>query len=549
TENELKEVWMEQKMMNEWRRAEVPLRNLRNFELIFEVVRARDVTGGAALDDLQFIDCARSGTYPGSCPAATDFVCSNGDCVVSSLVCDNKPDCTDGSDELDCSSLAGACNFNMPEDQWQAACQLVQDQDDDFDWQLGHGRKYQGTGPSTDHSADGAGGYLYANSTLQREADVARIITQQEFPASFGVCHLRFWFHMYSSKQMGTLKVFTVANGGIPLLMWAASRNYGNVWRYSNVVLSNPHPFRVSFQAEVGKNKWTTIAIDDLSFTQECAIGAPVTPVPPTCDSGNFQCLYLMACVPQSWRCDGEADCVDGSDEEDCGSLVPGTVPPQTSCEDSQYSCAKNMCIPTLLRCDSIPDCPNGEDEYGCPVVQCKIGELVCEGNGSCIPHSKRCDHTIDCPAFNSDESSCNECPSGYCLNNGVCIVGNRGPVCICKSTWTGNRCHVQQKPTPPTSSIVIADTKTVTLYIAISVAVFLILAVVLGAGILYFVKRKCTDKDSRLIANDELDNYATECRGQLPDVRSRASTGFRVKWSKFHKLAISVYPWRDEPQ
>lgn len=40
-------------------------------------------------------------------------------------------------------------------------------------------------------------------------------------------------------------------------------------------------------------------------------------------------------------------------------------------------------------------------------VVQCEIGELVCEGAGSCIPHSKRCDQTVDCPAFNSDESSC----------------------------------------------------------------------------------------------------------------------------------------------
>lgn len=60
TEKELRKVWMEQKMMPEWRRAEVPLRNLRNFELIFEVVRTRDVSGGAALDDLQFINCARS---------------------------------------------------------------------------------------------------------------------------------------------------------------------------------------------------------------------------------------------------------------------------------------------------------------------------------------------------------------------------------------------------------------------------------------------------------------------------------------------------------
>lgn len=93
---------------------------------------------------------------------------------------------------------------------------------------------------------------------------------------------------------------------------------------------------------------------------------APLTPVPPTCDSGQFQCVYLLECLPQSWHCDGDVDCVDGSDEEDCGSLVPGTVPPQAVCEDTQYHCAKNICIPALLRCDSVPDCPNSEDEYEC---------------------------------------------------------------------------------------------------------------------------------------------------------------------------------------
>lgn len=45
-------------MQREWRRAEVSLKSLRNFILIFEAVRTQDVSGGAALDDLQFIDCA-----------------------------------------------------------------------------------------------------------------------------------------------------------------------------------------------------------------------------------------------------------------------------------------------------------------------------------------------------------------------------------------------------------------------------------------------------------------------------------------------------------
>lgn len=45
---------------NEWNRAEIPLRKLRNFEVIFEGIRSRDVSGGAALDDLEFVDCAPS---------------------------------------------------------------------------------------------------------------------------------------------------------------------------------------------------------------------------------------------------------------------------------------------------------------------------------------------------------------------------------------------------------------------------------------------------------------------------------------------------------
>ncbi|KAI4899926.1 hypothetical protein NFI96_010930, partial [Prochilodus magdalenae] len=546
TENELREIWMEEGMMHKWRKAEVPLRNLRNFELIFEAVRARDVSGGAALDDLEFTDCARSVMHPGACPAATDFVCNNGDCIPSSLVCDNKNDCADGSDELDCTSLAGACNFNMPEDQWELECQLQQDQNDDFDWQIGQGQMSQGTGPSKDHSPDGSGSYLYVNSAVQQEGDVARVTTQQEFPASTGVCHLRFWFHMYGSKRLGTLKVYTVSRSGVPLLMWAVSGNHGCSWRYGNVVLSNPFPFRVTFQAQVGGDQWTDIAIDDISFTKECTIGAPVTATPPTCDPGYFKCVYLLECVPLSWRCDGEADCVDRSDEEECVGVVPGTVPPQTGCKDRQYRCTNGTCIPSLLRCDGVRDCPHGEDEYGCPIVQCKYEELVCESTGGCVPRNRRCDRILDCLPFKPDESSCYECPMGYCLNAGTCIVGNHGPVCICQSGWTSNRCHVRQKPAPPTPSDVspeISDSELVAVYAGVSVAVIL-LSIAVGATILFFLQRKHTAKSSSLIANEVTESSVGDCGEEFPDVKGRTLLS---SWSKFPKLAISVYPWRDE--
>lgn len=40
----------------------------------------------------------------------------------------------------------------MGEGQWEEACQLSQDADDDFDWRIGHRTETPGAGPETDHS-------------------------------------------------------------------------------------------------------------------------------------------------------------------------------------------------------------------------------------------------------------------------------------------------------------------------------------------------------------------------------------------------------------
>lgn len=68
-------------------------------------------------------------------------------------------------------------------------------------------------------------------------------------------------------------QVYTVGPSGTSLLMWAATGNHGNHWTYANVILSNAAPFRVIFQAEVGGDMWTDIALDDVSYTTECMTG------------------------------------------------------------------------------------------------------------------------------------------------------------------------------------------------------------------------------------------------------------------------------------
>lgn len=61
TQNDLWEAWSKSgNQGSQWNRAMIPLRNLRRFEVIFEGIRSWDLSGGASLDDLEYIDCAPS---------------------------------------------------------------------------------------------------------------------------------------------------------------------------------------------------------------------------------------------------------------------------------------------------------------------------------------------------------------------------------------------------------------------------------------------------------------------------------------------------------
>ena len=42
------------------------------------------------------------------------------------------------------------------------------------------------------------------------------------------------------------------------------------------------------------------------------------------CDDRQFACEDHKFCIPINWKCDGEADCQDGSDENpiECGKLI-----------------------------------------------------------------------------------------------------------------------------------------------------------------------------------------------------------------------------------
>uniref|UniRef100_A0A0R3RRX5 Basement membrane proteoglycan n=1 Tax=Elaeophora elaphi TaxID=1147741 RepID=A0A0R3RRX5_9BILA len=98
-------------------------------------------------------------------------------------------------------------------------------------------------------------------------------------------------------------------------------------------------------------------------------------------------------CVKSDYVCDGEPDCRDRSDEQNCPSL--------RSCEPNEYKCNNGHCVQKMWLCDGDDDCGDNSDEQACshraPSDGCATSEFRCRDARQCVPLSFHCDGTNDC--------------------------------------------------------------------------------------------------------------------------------------------------------
>lgn len=81
------------------------------------------------------------------------------------------------------------------------------------------------------------------------------------------------------------------------------------------------------------------------------------------------------------------------------------------SCSNSLYLCTNYKCVQQTYRCDGDDDCGDDSDEHNCPPFTCRTGNFPCIHGRNCISTSWLCDGDKDC-SDGSDEITAN-CNSG----------------------------------------------------------------------------------------------------------------------------------------
>ncbi|CAL4163118.1 unnamed protein product, partial [Meganyctiphanes norvegica] len=329
---------------------------------------------------------AASSKKPNNCPGSshragvrdcreTEFKCGNGNCIPKSWICDGANDCRDNTDEA-----VGQCTNHCSEMEFQCK---------------------SGRCVSKHWRCDG-------QADCDDQSDEADCPAEETVPP-----------HMYQCTQSKIT---------IPLR-----------WRCDGEVDCTDGTDEEGCDELTTKSP-TTISVSNTTSRTTAATSAPGIWNLNPCRDGEFRCGPLSGyCIREAWKCDGDPDCPNGLDEQDC---------PEEECAETHFKCANKQCVYGHQRCNSVADCWDGSDEKNCSYTpipstnatkSCNTStEFKCSDN-KCIPKSSLCNGRNDCTNWEDEsETQCgvNECEThnGGCSH--ICIDSRESYQCECRKGY-----------------------------------------------------------------------------------------------------------------
>ena len=79
-----------------------------------------------------------------------------------------------------------------------------------------------------------------------------------------------------------------------------------------------------------------------------------------SCQADQYRCRNRLSCYKYEDRCDGDHQCIDKSDENNCDSWFCNS-------DNGTFLCSNKHCIYEQWVCDGSNDCDDGSDELNCP--------------------------------------------------------------------------------------------------------------------------------------------------------------------------------------